>query len=289
MHSRYLGALLTGVAVACHGGPRPLRLGTTYTVQQSGALAVLEAHWTGAPLAVVVGPSGQILRSAAQGDLDVVITHAPALEARILGTAHTTLRCPLVASRFAVVGPPDDPAPVAAAATPPRGRSRCGRPPSPASPCSASACGTALRRSRRRPAPARRPGRRPRDRPRRRAPVPAVVGAARRRLDHRRPRSSAAAGDRTDQIAQGWREGRGGELSHGVGNGADHAAGAGPARRTVADRRTGRRRECPHRGRARTAPLLSGPAPPARRAARPGVQPGYRETVIPYPARLRSV
>ena len=40
MHSRYLGALLTGVAVACHGGPRPLRLGTTYTVQQSGALAV---------------------------------------------------------------------------------------------------------------------------------------------------------------------------------------------------------------------------------------------------------
>ena len=117
MHTRYLGALLTGVAVACHGGPRPLRLGTTYTVQQSGALAVLEAHWTGAPLAVVVGPSGQILRSAAQGDLDVVITHAPALEARILGAAHTALRCPLVASRFAVVGPPDDPARVAAAAT----------------------------------------------------------------------------------------------------------------------------------------------------------------------------
>jgi len=51
----------------------------------------------------VVGPSGQILRSAAQGDLDVVITHAPALEARILGAAHTALRCPLVASRFGVV------------------------------------------------------------------------------------------------------------------------------------------------------------------------------------------
>ena len=117
MHARSLGALLTSVAVACHGGPRPLRLGTTYTVQQSGALAVLETYWAGAPLAVVVGPSGQILRSAAQGDLDVVITHAPALEARILGAAHTILRCPLVASRFAVVGPPDDPARVAAAAT----------------------------------------------------------------------------------------------------------------------------------------------------------------------------
>src|SRR2546422_11119688 len=70
MHARSLGALLTSVAVACHGGPRPLRLGTTYTVQQSGALAVLETYWAGAPLAVVVGPSGQILRSAAQGDLE---------------------------------------------------------------------------------------------------------------------------------------------------------------------------------------------------------------------------
>ena len=40
MHARSLGALLTSVAVACHGGPRPLRLGTTYTVQQSGALAL---------------------------------------------------------------------------------------------------------------------------------------------------------------------------------------------------------------------------------------------------------
>src|SRR5256712_2254200 len=117
MPSRYLGALLTGVAVACPGGRGPRRRGTTHAVQQSGALAVLEAYWTGAPLAVGVGPSGQILRSAAQGDLDVVITHAPALEARILGAAHTLLRCPLVASRFAIIGPPDDPARVAGAAT----------------------------------------------------------------------------------------------------------------------------------------------------------------------------
>jgi tungstate transport system substrate-binding protein len=117
MRIRAFGALVGSVAVACQGGPRPVRLGTTYTVQQSGALAVLESHWTGAPLAVVVGPSGQILRSAAEGDLDVVITHAPTLEARILGTAHPPLRCPFVASRFAVVGPPDDPARVAAATT----------------------------------------------------------------------------------------------------------------------------------------------------------------------------
>src|SRR5881397_979274 len=95
------------LAAACRAGPAPLRLGTTYTVQQSGALAVLESLWTGpAPLATVVAPSGQILRGAANGDLDVVITHAPALEQRLLvGPGHALLRCPLAASRFAVVGP----------------------------------------------------------------------------------------------------------------------------------------------------------------------------------------
>src|SRR5438093_4390649 len=107
------------MAAACRAGPAPLRLGTTYTVQQSGALAVLESLWTGpAPLATVVAPSGQILRAAANGDLDVVITHAPALEQRLLvGPGHALLRCPLAASRFAVVGPAADPARVATAAT----------------------------------------------------------------------------------------------------------------------------------------------------------------------------
>src|SRR5438309_2659664 len=93
------------MAAACRVGPAPLRLGTTYTVQQSGALAVLESLWTGpAPLTTVVAPSGQILPAAANGDLDVVITHAPALEQRLLvGPGHALLRCPLAASRFAVV------------------------------------------------------------------------------------------------------------------------------------------------------------------------------------------
>ncbi|HET7296980.1 MAG TPA: substrate-binding domain-containing protein [Gemmatimonadales bacterium] len=111
--------LVCFLAAACHhDSPPPLRLGTTYTVQQSGALAVLESLWTGPRLATVVGPSGQVLRAAADGDLDVVITHAPPLEERLLvAPGHAELRCPLVASRFAVVGPPDDPAHVASAVT----------------------------------------------------------------------------------------------------------------------------------------------------------------------------
>jgi len=92
--------------------PPPLRLGTTTTVEQSGALALLDSLWRGTPLRTVIAPSGQFLRSAAAGDLDVVITHAPALEAKWLGGDQAALRCPLMASRFAIVGPASDPAAV---------------------------------------------------------------------------------------------------------------------------------------------------------------------------------
>lgn len=96
----------------------PLRLGTTYTVEQSGALALLDSLRPSVPLRIVVGASGQILRSAAAGDLDVVLTHAPSLEQRLLIAAgRAALRCPFVASRFAIVGPPADPAHAAAAPT----------------------------------------------------------------------------------------------------------------------------------------------------------------------------
>ena len=108
---------MCGALAACTTRERPLRLGTTYTVEQSGALAVLDSLAQPKP-AVVVGPSGQILAAAARGDLDVVITHAPSLEQRLLvAPGHALLACPFVASRFAIVGPAADPARIAAASS----------------------------------------------------------------------------------------------------------------------------------------------------------------------------
>ena len=98
------------VIVAACGRP-PIRLGTTYTLEQSGALTGLDSAWRGSRFVTIVGPSGQILRSAAAGDLDVVVTHAPALEQRLVVVpGHAALACPLFASRFGIVGPPADPA-----------------------------------------------------------------------------------------------------------------------------------------------------------------------------------
>ena len=109
--------LAAALAVACAGGERPLRIGTTYTLEQSGALALLDSLHPPAPFAVVVGPSGQILATAARGDLDIALTHAPSLEARLLvAPGHARLRCPFVTSGFAILGPAADPAGVAGAA-----------------------------------------------------------------------------------------------------------------------------------------------------------------------------
>jgi tungstate transport system substrate-binding protein len=115
-------ALACTVQMGCTRGTQaaPLRLGTTTTIEHSGALALLDSLHPAIPLRVVVGASGTIIRSAAAGDLDVVVTHAPTLEQRLLIDAgHAALRCPFVASRFAIVGPPADPAHASSAGTAP--------------------------------------------------------------------------------------------------------------------------------------------------------------------------
>ena len=88
-----------------------MRLGTTFTVEQSGALDGIDTLWQGRKFQIIVAASGQTLRSAAAGDLDVVITHAPALEQSLLvAPGRATRVCPLFSSRFGIVGPTADPA-----------------------------------------------------------------------------------------------------------------------------------------------------------------------------------
>src|SRR5258708_28791923 len=116
---RLVLALVCVTHATCTRGTQvaPLRLGTTTTVEQSGALALLDSLHPAIPVHVIVAASGTILHSAAAGDLDVVITHAPSLEQRLLiEPGHAALRCPFVTSRFAIVGPAGDPARVATAA-----------------------------------------------------------------------------------------------------------------------------------------------------------------------------
>lgn len=113
-----VGALICAALAACTSAPadRPLRLGSTFTVQQSGALALLDSLAPPGSVETVIGASGQILQAAARGDVGVAVTHAPSLEQRLLvAPGRVVERCPFIASRFAVVGPAIDPAGIARA------------------------------------------------------------------------------------------------------------------------------------------------------------------------------
>jgi len=115
-----VGALICAALAACTSAPadRPLRLGTTFTVQQSGALALLDSLPPPDSLVTVIAASGQILQSAARGTWTSSSRTRPhSKSACSWRLAHVALRCPFVTSRFAIVGPAADPAAVAHAAS----------------------------------------------------------------------------------------------------------------------------------------------------------------------------
>ncbi len=97
-------------AAAC--GPRQqfIDVATTTSVQNSGLLEVLLPHFTGATVRVHAAGSGRALQMMADGIVDLVITHAPATEARALAEHPGWRYQKLAYNRFVIVGPAADPA-----------------------------------------------------------------------------------------------------------------------------------------------------------------------------------
>lgn len=105
--------LVTGGCAAGGSHPRNLDIATTTSVVNSGLLASLlpsfEAE-TGLTVRVHAAGSGRALEMLHDQVVDLVISHAPNLEAQVL-KSHPDWRYQKVASnRFLVVGPPSDPA-----------------------------------------------------------------------------------------------------------------------------------------------------------------------------------
>ncbi|HEX6308737.1 MAG TPA: substrate-binding domain-containing protein [Longimicrobiales bacterium] len=122
---RAAGALLLCTAFgACADAARPPRLvlGTTHTLEDSGLLDVLLPAWerdhgTEDRLAVVVAGSGEVLSMARRGDLDVVLSHAPAAEIALVQEGIAESREPVMHNSFVLLGPAADPAGARAAAS----------------------------------------------------------------------------------------------------------------------------------------------------------------------------
>jgi len=89
-----------------------LRLAITTTTENSGLMSrlnpVFEKQY-GVNLDVVVVGSGQAFRLGSNGDIDVLLVHAPAAEKEFIDTGHGIHRTAVMHNEFILLGPGDDP------------------------------------------------------------------------------------------------------------------------------------------------------------------------------------
>ena len=102
----------TGAAALPDEPPR-LRLATTTSVENSGLLSHLLPPFEetcGCKVDVIPVGTGQALKLGSAGDVDVVIVHAPDLEAEFVQMGYGVGRRTFMANDFVLVGPASDPA-----------------------------------------------------------------------------------------------------------------------------------------------------------------------------------
>ena len=109
--------LLLGPALA--GAGERLRLATTTSTENTGLLPVLNAPFErqhGVHVDVIAVGSGKALQLGENGDVDLVLAHAPEAEMKLVAGGHGTERLPVMHNDFVLVGPAADPAGVRTAA-----------------------------------------------------------------------------------------------------------------------------------------------------------------------------
>ncbi|MBY5993256.1 substrate-binding domain-containing protein [Ferrimonas balearica] len=105
-------ALLPGLALA----KDPIRLATTTSTDNSGLLAHLLPTFeqdSGYSVQVIATGTGKALRHGRNGDVDVVMTHAPSAEAKFVDDGFGRQPRQLMANDFILLGPQADPAGIA--------------------------------------------------------------------------------------------------------------------------------------------------------------------------------
>ena len=113
---RYLTLILAGTFLLAGCDRRragTVRLATTTSTENSGLLDVLLAAFrerTGIEVQVMAMGTGKALRTARDGNCDVVLVHAPEAEARFVAEGWGVNRRQVMYNDFVILGPPDDPA-----------------------------------------------------------------------------------------------------------------------------------------------------------------------------------
>ena len=109
-------------------------LATTTSVRDSGLLDALLPGFTeqtGIEVRVVAVGTGAALRMGAEGNADLLLTHAPEAEEELVASGAVTGRTPFMENHFVIAGAPEDLAGVADAASPEDAFRRIAAQPSP--------------------------------------------------------------------------------------------------------------------------------------------------------------
>lgn len=97
-------------SVACGA---ELRLGATHTLQDSGVLAMILPAFeaaSGVKVKPIVAGTGQVMKYAENGDVDVVFTHSRADEEKLIARGIGRARADVMYNDFVIAGPAADPA-----------------------------------------------------------------------------------------------------------------------------------------------------------------------------------
>ena len=110
-----LSLSLIGAAFAGPERDKVVRLATTTSTDNSGLLTELLPRFTqatGFQVHVIAVGTGKALRMGRDGDVDVVLVHAPAAEREFVRDGYGEQRLPVMFNDFVLVGPDSDPAEV---------------------------------------------------------------------------------------------------------------------------------------------------------------------------------
>ncbi len=116
----FLIPLLLVAACGSEPAERELLLATTTSLQDSGLLDELlprfQSHRGIAVRTIAVG-SGAALRMGEEGNVDILLTHAPQAEQELVDSGAVLGRRPFMQNFFVIAGPPEDPLGIANAAS----------------------------------------------------------------------------------------------------------------------------------------------------------------------------
>ena len=114
----FLLTAFMSVLFPAQAAPPSVRLATTTSTENSGLLKYLLPRFTeatGYPVHVLATGTGKALRMGQDGDVDLVLVHAPEAEQAFMDAGHGVERAAVMYNDFVLVGPAADPAGIAGA------------------------------------------------------------------------------------------------------------------------------------------------------------------------------